>query len=484
MLRNYLKITFRNLASNKVFSFINIFGLAAGLATCMLILIYIMEESSYDKQFADADRIYRISMGAAASGKNIDEKWASQPAPLAWALKAEIPAVEQVTRLLKFPNMDNLLLKYEQGKTSRRFFESNGYYVDSTFFQLFNYDFKYGNKSTALKRPNSLVISESIAFKLFGHEDPVGKPVTIGLPFGDFTYTVTGVFVNAGLQSHIPANFFLSMRNSDLGLFVAANDSWTTNSIFHTYVKLKPGSDRAVFEKSLTPFFYRHAGAELKAAGVSKTLFTQPLPDIYLRSQIGNEIAPNGNIKYLYILGSIAGFILFIACINFMNLSTARSQKRAREVGVRKVLGANRGALIRQFLGESFIICLISFAIAGVLVYWLLPGLSHFTGKQLVMNGAGGWIFWLGGLIILTGFLAGLYPAFYLSSFKPASVLKGKILASIFGDRHSKRIGRLPVQHLHLFDFRSPRDLAAAGTGKKSGPGIFQKPAAHIADAG
>jgi len=430
MIINYLKLTFRNLAANKVFSFVNIFGLAAGLSTCMLIMIYIMDESSYDKKFSNGDRIYRISMAAAASGKD-NEKWSSQPAPTAWALKAEYPAVEQVTRLLKFPNMDNVLLKYEQNKTSRRFFESNGYYVDSTFFQLFNYDFKYGRISTALNRPNSLVISESIADKLFGQEDPVGKPVTIGLPFGDFTYTVTGVFVNQGLQSHIPANFFMSMRNNDLGTFVAADDSWTTNSIFHTYVKLKPGSNPVVFEKSLTPFFYRHAGAELKAAGTSKTLFIQPLQDIYLHSQIGNEIATNGNVKYLYILASIAGFILFIACINFMNLSTARSQKRAREVGVRKVLGANRGALIRQFLGESFIVCTISCIIAVILVYLLLPGLNHFTGKHLVMNGGSEWLFRIVGLTLLTGFLAGLYPAFYLSSFKPASVLKGKILQLI-----------------------------------------------------
>ena len=154
MIKNYLKITFRNLARNKVFSFINIFGLAAGLATCMLIMLYIIEESSYDKQFNNADRIYRVS----ASGKE-NEKWASQAAPVAWALKEESPGVEQVTRLLKFPNMDNVLLKYEHNNLSRRFFESNGFYVDSTFFQLFNYDFKYGNISTALSRPNSLVIS-------------------------------------------------------------------------------------------------------------------------------------------------------------------------------------------------------------------------------------------------------------------------------------------------------------------------------------
>jgi len=426
MLRNYLKITFRNLAANKSFSFINIFGLAVGLCTCMLIMLYIMDETRYDKQFKNADRIYRIAATAATSKDN--EKWAAQSAPLAWALKAELPAVEQVVRLLKFPNMDNILLKYENKKESRRFYESNGYYVDSTFFQIFNYPFVYGNASTALNEPNSLVISESIAGKLFGNENPVGKAVTIGLPFGDFTYTVTGVFHNAGTKSHIPTNFFMSMRNGDAGNFVSADDSWTMNNIFHTYVKLKPGTDPGVFEKNLNQFFYRHAGADLKTAGISKTLFIQPLPDIYLRSQIGDEIAPNGNMRYLYILGSIAGFILFIACINFMNLSTARSQKRAREVGVRKVLGANRGALVRQFLGESFITCIISLAVAALLAYLLLPALNQFTQKHMVMDSSPGWVLWLVGLLLATGFLAGLYPAFYLSSFNPASVLKGKIL--------------------------------------------------------
>ena len=428
MIKNYLKITFRNLSRNKVFSFINIFGLATGLATCMLIMLYIIDESNYDKQFKDADRIYRVA-ASAPTGKD-NEKWSSQSAPMAWALKAEMPAVEQVTRLLKMPNMDNILLKYENKKESRRFFESNGYYVDSTFFQIFNYSFKYGNINTALSSPNSLVLSETIADKLFGSEDPVGKPVTIGLPFGDFTYTVTGVFKNADLKSHIPANFYMSMRNGDIGNWVNSNDNWTMNNIFHTYVKLKPGADPVAFEKGLTPLLYRHAGAEMKAAGLSKNLFIQPLPDIYLHSHIGNEIAPNGNIRYLYILGTIAGFILFIACINFMNLSTARSEKRAREVGVRKVLGANKASLFRQFMGESFLVCLIALSFAAVLAYLMLPGFNQFTQKQLQFNNSGGMVLWIGALILFTGFLAGLYPAFYLSSFKPASVLKGKLLNS------------------------------------------------------
>ncbi len=426
MLSNYLKLTFRNLTVNKSFSFINIFGLAVGLSTCLLIVLYILDETSYDKQFADADRIYRVAM-AAEFGKT-NEQWASQAAPVAWAMKAELPAVEQVTRLLKYPNLDNILLKYENKKESRRFYESNGYYVDSGFFQIFNYPFIYGNSSSALSQPNSLVLSASIAGKLFGHENPVGKAVTIGLPFGDFTYTVTGVFNNAGSKSHIPANFFMSMRNSDIGGWVSSNDNWTMNNIFHTYVKLKPGTDPLVFEKKLNLFYEHHAGAELKAAGMSKKLILQPLQDIYLRSQIGNEIAANGNMQYLYILGSIGAFILFIACINFMNLSTARSQKRAREVGVRKVLGANRAALVRQFLGESFVICIIALVVACLLAYLILPALNQITQKHLVMDLSPGWVLCGAGLLLITGILAGLYPAFYLSSFKPASVLKGKIM--------------------------------------------------------
>src|SRR3984893_10906891 len=282
MFENYLKITFRNLARNKVFSFINIFGLAAGLATCLLIMLYILDESSYDKHHKNVERIYRI---ASLAGKESDT-WAAQPAPLAWALKSDLAEIEQVTRLLKFPNMDKVLLKYEHNNENKSFFESNGYYVDSTFFQLFTYDFKYGDASSALNQPNSLVISESIANKLFGNEDPVGKPIKIGLPFGEFNYIVQGVFKNTNSKSHIPANLFLSMRNSDIGGWVEKQDNWATTNIFHTYVKLKQGVNAIVFEQKLKPFLDRRGGPDMKAAGISKSLFIQPLKDIYLHSSM------------------------------------------------------------------------------------------------------------------------------------------------------------------------------------------------------
>ena len=424
MLKNYFKIAFRNLTRNKAFTFINIFGLAAGLATCLLIMLYIFDESRYDKHHKDGDLLFRI---AAKTGKG--ETWAAGPGPLAAGLKNELPEVEQSARLLTFPDIETMLLKYENNGVSKQFFESNGYYVDSTFFQLFTYDFTFGNAATALDQPNSIVISELLAHKFFNKQNPVGKAILITTPFGEFNYMVKGVFSDR-YKSHIPANYFLSMRNNDMWNWVQGQNSWITNNIFFTYVKLKEGTDPKLFEQKLNPFFERHAGADMKTAGFSKMFFIQPVKDIYLHSAIGNEIAANGNIKYLYILGSIAVFILMIACINFMNLSTARSQKRAKEVGVRKVMGAEKGSLVRQFLGESFLLCLISLSLALMLAWMLLPFFNNLTQKNMHSFDEPAVVASIVGLALLTGLLAGLYPAFYLSSFKPVSVLKGKILNS------------------------------------------------------
>lgn len=425
MIKNYFKIAFRSLARNKAFSFINIFGLAVGLATCLLIMLYIIDESSYDKHHKDGDRIFRV---ASKTGKG--ETWAAGPGPLSWGLKNDLPEVKQAARLMTFPDIGTMLLKYEHNSETKQFFETNGYYVDSTFFQIFSYDFIYGNATAALDQPNSIVISEQLSHKFFGKENPVSKAIMITTPFGEFNYTVKGVFNSAKSKSHIPANYFLSMRNNDMWNWVQGQTKWTTNNIFFTYIKLKGGVNAQVFEQKLKPFFDHHAGLDMKAAGFSKTLFIQPVKDIYLHSSVGNEIAANGNITYLYILGSIAAFILVIACINFMNLSTARSQKRAREVGVRKVMGAEKSSLIRQFLGESFIMCLIALVLALALAWMLLPVFNSVTQKSMHPFDEPTLIFWIIGLTLVTGLFSGLYPAFYLSAFKPVSVLKGKIMNS------------------------------------------------------
>ncbi|HWY36176.1 MAG TPA: ABC transporter permease, partial [Nitrosopumilaceae archaeon] len=194
MLENYFKIAYRNLTRNKAFSFIKILGLAVGLATCVLMILYIFSELGYDKQNKNADRIFRIAYKAVKKVNPEDKSWASTSAPIAWGLKSDMPEVEQSTRLLKFPSLDKMLLKYEHGNDKKSFYESNGYYVDSTFFQIFTYDFIFGNSQTALNEPNSIVISNQIARKIFGNENPVNKSITVGLPYGDFIYTVKGVF--------------------------------------------------------------------------------------------------------------------------------------------------------------------------------------------------------------------------------------------------------------------------------------------------
>jgi putative ABC transport system permease protein len=428
MIRNYFKIAFRNLSRNKAYSFINIFGLAIGLATCLLIMLYEFSELGYDSQNKDAERLYRIASASDLKGSAKEKAWAATSAPLAWGLKTDMPEIEDVTRLLKFPTLDQMLLKYGQGKESKQFYETNGYYVDSTFFRIFTYEFKHGNVATALNEPNSIVISEEVAQKIFGNENPLGKTINIGIPYGNFNYTVKGVFKDAGIKSHIPAHFFLSMRNGDVGTWVDLQTNWATNNIFHTYVKLKAGTERKTFEKKLKPFIDRRAGTDLKALGVSRQLILQPVRDIYLHSDLDDEISPNGSITRLYILGSIALFVLIIACINFMNLSTARSEKRAKEVGVRKVMGAEKKSLVFQFLSESILMSVLSLLLALLLASALLPLFNNLTQKNLrLFDQPLIWI-WIAGLTLCTGILSGLYPAFYLSSFKPIAVLKGKLL--------------------------------------------------------
>ncbi len=422
MWKNYLLLAYRNLTRNRAFSLINIFGLAIGLTTCLLIMVYVLDETSYDRQFKNLDRLYRVALGMPSEG------WAAGPAPLAEAMRAELPEVEESARLMKLPEMNSVVLEDRKSKSDKRFLESEGYYVDSTFFRVFSYDFIEGNPTSCLNQPNSMVISESIAQKLFGNDNAIGHTIQLGLPFGQFSYTVRGVFRDNNWRSHIPAHYFLSMRNEDVGGWVAGDNRWTMNNVFHTYVRLRPGTDQEAFSKKLQIFFHRHGGTEFNGATMSKTLLLQPVKDIYLHSALGDELGANGNFRSLYILSSIAIFILVIACINFMNLSTARSERRAREVGIRKVMGARRWSLIRQFLGESFLLCSIALVLALVLTWMLLPAFNNLTQKELQPFGEPKLIGVIVALTVFAGLLSGCYPAFYLSSFNPVSVLKGKLI--------------------------------------------------------
>ncbi len=422
MIKSYFKIGWRNLLHNKGFSFINIFGLSVGMTACVLIMLYVADEMSYDKHHKDGDRVYRIGTEVKS------EKWAATAAPFADGLKKEFPEVEQAARLLRFPFAEKMLLTDE--KNQKRFFETNAYYVDSTFFRIFTYTLVFGDMATALNGPNTIVISEQVAHKFFGDEDPVDRVLKVTLPFGDFNYTIKGVF-KSGFKSHIPANLLFSMNNGDVGGWVKGQTNWATNNIFHTYVKLKPGTNPKYFESKLDGFLNRNGAADLKASGIKKTLFIQPMEDIYLHSNFGYEVAANGNIKYLYIFTSIAVFILLIACINFMNLSTARSERRAKEVGLRKVIGAIKGSLISQFMIESLLMSGLALLFALAFIQLFIPIFNQLTNKQLSLLQSPHVYGWLIALTIGTGFLAGLYPALYLSSFKPAAVMKGKLINTI-----------------------------------------------------
>jgi len=428
MLKSYFKVAFRNLARNKVFAFINIFGLAIGLTTCLLILLYIVSESGYDRQYKDASLIYRVTSASGTAIARQEKGWAAVPAPVSWALKTDLPEVAWSTRLMKFPGVDEYLLSSKDGKEKKQFYESNGYYVDSTFLRVFSYDFKYGNALTALDLPNTIVISEQLAEKLYGSDNPVGKPITIGLRFGNFDYTIKGVFRDKDRKSHIPAHFFLSMHNNDMGPWVQQQTNWAMTSIFYTYVRLRSPTDVGKFQAKVNAAIHQRAGADLKAAGISRQLILQPITSIYLHSDLDYELTPVGNATTLYILGSIAAFVLLIACINFMNLSTARSAKRAKEVGVRKVMGAEKRSLVFQFLSESILMSGLALLLAIGLAQLLLPFFDNLTQKPLQLFTAPD--IWMGiaGLTLLTGIVAGLYPAFYLSAFRPIAVLKGKLL--------------------------------------------------------
>jgi putative ABC transport system permease protein len=426
MLKNYLKIAFRNLWRNKSTSAINIIGLAIGIATCLIIVLFIQNELSYDRYNEKADQIVRVVFRGTAQGGKMNE--ANVMPPTASTLKADYPEVLEATRIRSYgqPRISN-------GEKSFR--NSSFAFVDANFFQVFTLPLIKGNANTALLKPNSIVITSLIAQKYFGNEDPIGKELT----FKDWniTYLVTGVIDKVPANSHFHFDLFASMT----GYPDANNDSWMVSEFF-TYLVLPRGYDYKKLEAKLPEVVEKYMGPQLqKSMGMSLKqfrekgndigLFLQPLTDIHLNSDFSYDLEAGADIHYLYIFGSIAVFMLIIACINFMNLSTAGASKRAREVGIRKVLGSAQLQLVLQFLVESILLTLIASLLAIELLYLALPVFNEIAGKhlsfQIIENP------WIGpGLLIfilVTGLLAGSYPAFFLSSFKPVAVLKGRFLS-------------------------------------------------------
>lgn len=433
MIKNYLKVAWRNLKKNKIFSFINVFGLAIGLTCCMLIALYLHNELSYDSFHKNASSIYQLGTTFVKEGK--EDRTANTPAPMARAMQMEFPEIEKGTRLLRMFSDDRTLFQYtEPGGNVKSFFETKGFVADSTFFQVLTYKFKEGDPATALMNPNSVVINEATANKIFGRESPINKTLFISSStIGDGTYKVTGVFTDPPNPSHIDAGFILSAGSASSNGFFGRQNDLASNNMFYTYFLLKPGVDAKKLEAKFPAFIDKHAGANLKAMGFYKKQFLTNIKDVHLYANTSTNVSASGSVTYLYILGSIALFTLLIACINFMNLSTARSSKRAAEVGVRKVLGAEKTSLVRQFIGESVMMSMIAFIFALVFAKLLLPLFSRLSAKEIYFSFQEHGVLLVGFLLLalLTGLLAGSYPAFYLSSFQPVKVLKGKISNSL-----------------------------------------------------
>ena len=432
MLKNYLKVAWRNVMKNKTFSFINIFGLSIGLTCCLLIAIYLHNELSYDSYHKNLSQLYQLGTTFVKNGK--DDPTANTPSPMAKAMQQEFPEIVETARLMRLFAEDKTLLQYTSSSNEfKSFYETRGFLADSTFFKMFSYHFKEGNAATALDQPNTVVLSEEIAKKFFADQPALNKTIHISSSSnGDHDFKVTGVFIPSKIPSHIDGRFFMSISGGDVANYIRERTDLASNNMFYTYFLLAPGTKAKNLESKFPAFIDRHAGKDLKAMGFYKKQFLIQVKDVHLRSDIKSNVSSPGSKTYLYILASIAVFTLLIACINFMNLSTARSSTRSAEVGVRKVLGAERKTLIRQFIGESIMMALIALLFAVIITQLLLPLFAQVSGKTFSMPIGDRVSLYAGffALALITGLLAGSYPAFYLSSFEPVKVLKGKFTNS------------------------------------------------------
>ena len=427
MIKNYFKIALRNLWKNKGYSAINIFGLAVGLASCLLITLYVTDELSYDRYNKKADRIYRINSDIRFGGADLHITETSDM--MGELLKKDYPQVEEYTRI--YNNEGDKLIK----KGDEFIDEPRIAYVDSTFFDVFTLPAIEGNPHKALFEPNTVVLTQTAALKYFNDVHAIGKILEIKNDATTIPFKVTAVIKDVPKESHFNFEVFLSMKN--------ANYQWgqLTSHNFHTYLLLKPGTDYKAFEKYFDQFTDKYvlpyaqqfikinSMDEFRKAGNKLEYSLIPLTDIHLKSNFNFEITPSGNIQYVYIFSVVAIFILILACINFMNLSTARSAKRAKEVGIRKVLGTQRKTLITQFLTESAITALIALALALLIAYLVLPLFNDIAAKTLSLTDLFNkqLILFLILLPFIVGLLAGSYPALYLSKFKPITVLKNNL---------------------------------------------------------
>jgi len=422
MLKNYFKTAFRNIWKNKIFSFINIFGLAIGLACCILMFLFISNELSYDKFNVHAGNIYRVT--SIADGTDGKINLAVTPSPWAPLMQQEYPEIKKYTRLLK----DEKSLVGRPGEAHN--YENDFLFCDSTFFDVFSFSLLTGDPHHALDAPNSIILTKEAALKYFGNSDPIGKSVELTTSFGRaLTLQVTGIADVPPANSHLTFNALISMQTlGDLSNY------WSFH-MFYTYVLLNEGASVNSLENKFKQFSQKYIDNNPNADG-KQEIHLQPLTDIHLHSQMTGDIETNGDITYVYAFSAIALFVLLIACFNFMNLSTVRSLQRAKEVGLRKVAGAGRKQLVKQFLGESILISCVALLFSLLLTILALPLFNQLSERTLSLNFSTDYylILLLVLLILFVGIVSGIYPSLVLSSFKPTEALRGKFMRSFKGD--------------------------------------------------
>jgi len=427
MFKNYLKVAFRNVIKQKLYSIITVIGLAVGITCCLLIMLYVKQELSYDRFYPNADKIYRIGhMDIRPTRTDIS---AASPTPLAPALEAEYPEIEHITRVY----FDSQVL-FEYGE--KQIYEDRVIYADPGFFDVFPFQLLKGDTAHLLDTPQSIVITASMAEKYFGDEDPIGKTLQVNK---QDNFMVTGVMEDVPVNSHYHFDFVISFLAKNEQNFGTWLNLWTGYTTLYTYAVLPENINIGDFQGRIEDIITRQAG---KRPDIEK-IFLQRLTSIHLHSHFEDEIEANNFISNLIILSTIAFLILIIACINYMNLSTAQSAKRAKEVGMRKVLGAQRFQLVKQFMGESILLTFVAMFISIATVELFLPAFSSLVGKPVSIHYEQNVLF-LGAFFLITlfvGIISSLYPAFFLSRHQPIKTLKGmrESLKASFGQVFFKR---------------------------------------------
>ena len=436
MIKNYFKTAWRNIWKNKTFSAINIFGLSVGVAAFLLIVNYLRFEYSYDDAHLKKDRIYRVPMVVAEKdGK--EQTFAFTYPAVAPALKKDFPEIAEAARFRR----QGGIVKYGDLKIIE---PGTLYYADSSLFNIFSFRFKKGNAVTAFKELNDAVITEATAKKYFGDTDPIGK----ALHYRDEDYVVKAVLEDIPANSHIQFNILLNYSKYIQLTNGAANTSWGWSD-FYTYILLKPGTNVKALSSKLAAFAQRHMGDDMKQYDYEVAFHLQPLKDIHLRSEYDYEMAGNGNLSYLKYLGIAALFILFIAWINYINLSTAHSLDRSKEVGIRKVVGAGKFQLVRQFLAEALFLNMLAIALGIVIFRLTLSSFSTLVEKDISSLMVSDWRFWVFVIVVflLGTLLAAFYPAFVLSSFQPVySIKSGQGVPGMKGGRSILRKSLVVLQ--------------------------------------